>query len=202
VLAQFANAGVFTPPIYRLPVLMGFAFLFAIYTVIRNNPLRVSQYDNNELFVLGWFLITFVLIYIPADFQIHMLNGWQVPIAILATQGLFKYVIPAAKRTAERKNWALSESNIKKAIIAAFMLLIIPTNVYLFFWRFLDLGRNDYPYYLYHEELASMTWIEANASPDDVVISSEMIGQYIPAHTGDTCILSSLGADCRLFQQS
>jgi hypothetical protein len=190
VLAQFANAGVFTPPIYRLPVLMGFAFLFAIYTVIRNNPLRVSQYDNNELFVLGWFLITFVLIYIPADFQIHMLNGWQVPIAILATQGLFKYVIPAVKRTAERKNWALSERNIKKAVIAAFMLIIIPTNVYLFFWRFLDLGRNDYPYYLYHEELASMTWIEANANPDDVVISSEMIGQYIPAHTGTHAFLA------------
>jgi hypothetical protein len=190
VLAQFSNAGVFTPPLYRLPILMGFAFLFAIFTVIKNNPLRLTNYDNNELFILGWFLITFVLIYIPADFQIHMLNGWQVPIAILATQGLFKYIVPAVKRVVERKNWNIPVNTIQKGVIAAFLLIIVPTNVYLFFWRFLDLNRNAYPYYLYHEELAGMSWIEQNAQSDDIVFSSEMIGQYIPAWTGTYAFLA------------
>jgi hypothetical protein len=190
VLAQFSNAGVFTPPLYRLPVLMGFAFLFAIYTLIRNNPLRLSKYDNNDLFVMGWFLITFVLIYIPADFQIHMLNGWQVPIAILATQGLFRYVIPAVKRLVEKKNWQVTELTVQKGVIAAFLLIIIPTNAYLFFWRFYDLSRSDYPFYLYHEELGGMAWLEQNAQPDDVVLSSEMIGQYIPAYTGTYAFLA------------
>jgi hypothetical protein len=190
VLAQFSNAGVFTPPLYRLPILMGFAFLFALYTLIKSNPFRLSKYDNNDLFIMGWFLITFVLIYIPADFQIHMLNGWQVPIAVLATQGLFKYVVPAVKKVVEKKNWKTPDYILQKGVIAAFLLLIVPTNVYLFFWRFLDLSRNDYPYYMYHEELAGMNWLEQNAHADDVVLSSEMTGQYIPAWTGTYAFLA------------
>jgi hypothetical protein len=190
VLAQFANAGVFTPPLYRLPVLMGFAFLFSIYTLVRNNPLRLSKYNNNDLFIMGWFLITFILIYIPADFQIHMLNGWQVPIAVLATQGLFRYVIPEVKKLGEKKNWRIPELMIQKGVIAAFLVIIIPTNVYLFFWRFIDLSRNNYPYYLYHEELAAFNWLEQNAQADDVVLSSEMIGQFVPAYTGTYAFLA------------
>jgi hypothetical protein len=190
VLAQFANAGVFTPPLYRLPVLMGLAFLFAIYTLIRSNPFKLTKFNNNDLFIMGWFLISFVLIYIPADYQIHMLNGWQVPIAILATQGLFRYVIPVVKKWFERKNWQTTEATIQKGVIAVFLLLIIPTNVYLFFWRFYDLNRTDYPFYLYREELTAMSWIEQNAKPDDIVLSSEMVGQYIPAYTGTYAFLA------------
>jgi hypothetical protein len=190
VLAQFANAGVFTPPLYRLPVLMGLAFLFAFYTMIRSNPLKLSRFNNNDLFIMGWFLISFVLIYIPADYQIHMLNGWQVPIAILATQGLFRYVIPAVRKWVERKEWKVTEAMIQRGVIAAFLLLIIPTNVYLFFWRFYDLNRADYPFYLYREEITAMNWIEQNAHPDDVVLSSEMIGQYIPAYSGTYAFLA------------
>jgi len=189
VLAQFANAGVFTPPLYRLPVLLGLTFILAIYTFIRSNPLKLTQISNNDLFIMGWFLITFVLIYIPADFQIHMLNGWQVPIAVLATQGLFRYVIPAIRLKLEKVNWHWSDAVIKKGVVAAFLMVIIPTNVYLFFWRFVDLNRGDYPYYLYQEELAGMRWLEKNAEPDDVVLSSEMIGQYIPAFSGTHAFL-------------
>ena len=52
---------------------------------VKANPLRLRGLDNKELFLRGWFLANLVLIYVPVDFQIHMLNGWQVPIAILAT---------------------------------------------------------------------------------------------------------------------
>ncbi|HRA69111.1 MAG TPA: hypothetical protein PL187_23995, partial [Caldilinea sp.] len=62
VLAQFANAGVYTPPLYRLPVLLGLPFLLALYTVIRQNPFRLQGVSNNDLFVRGWFWISFALI--------------------------------------------------------------------------------------------------------------------------------------------
>lgn len=190
VLDQFSNAGVFTPPPHRLPVLMGFTFLFALYTLIRDNPLRLKQYKNHELFVVSWFLISFPLIYIPTDFQIKMLNGWQVPIAVLATQGLFRYVIPAIRRLAEQRRWQISSQMVQKGVIAAFLLIIVPTNVYLFLWRFVDLNRSNYPFFLYREEIAGMEWLEQNAHPDDVVLSSEMIGQFIPAFTGSHAFLA------------
>ncbi len=110
VLAQFGNAGVFTPPPYRLPVLLGAPFVLACLAVgvdvVRSKtplPLgerlgegaEVAVSANNDLFIKAWFLISFALVYIPLDFQIHMLNGWQVPIAILATKVLFDTIAPA-----------------------------------------------------------------------------------------------------------
>ncbi len=68
----------------------GLPFLLALYTAIRQNPLQLQGVSDNDLFVRGWFWISFVLVYLPVDYQIHMLNGWQVPIAILATRGDFR----------------------------------------------------------------------------------------------------------------
>lgn len=186
VLAQFANAGVYSPPLYRLPVLLGLPFLLALFTVIRQNPLRLRGVSNNDLFVRGWFWISFVLIYLPVDYQIHMLNGWQVPIAILATQGVFAYVVPALAR------WRSQPPTRRLAIttVAAIIAFSALTNIYLFGWRFFDLSRYDYPYYLHHDEIAALRWLEANADGDAVVLSSLAVGQYVPAETGAHAFLA------------
>lgn len=188
VLAQFANAGVYTPPLYRLPVLLGLPFLLALFTVIRQNPFRLHGVSNNDLFVRGWFWISFVLIYLPVDYQIHMLNGWQVPIAILATQGVFTYVVPALARW-----FATDKTPTRRLAITtatAIILFSALTNIYLFGWRFYDLSRHDYPYYLYQDEIAALRWLEANAGSDAVVLSALEVGQYVAAETGAHAFLA------------
>jgi hypothetical protein len=187
VLAQFANAGVFTPSPLHLLILLGPAFILAIFTVIRKNPFQLGHKTDRDLFLLGWFLVTFPLIYLPVDFQIHLLNGWQVPIAILAAQGLFELVVPLTERKIipflSRRSLAFRQGSVRTWVVAAFILLILPTNLYLFAWRFTDLSRHDYPYYLSNAELAGLHWLEQNAGPQDVVMASLTIGQYIPALT-------------------
>jgi hypothetical protein len=194
VLAQFANAGVYTPNLLHLPILMGPAFLLATFTVVRDNPLRLKEMNDKDLFLKAWFLGNFLLIYTPTDFQIHMLNGWQVPIAILATQGLFRYIIPFIQRASKSKTFnhkpLFSTKSIRHGLVVALVLIILPTNLYLWLWRFMDLGRHDYPYYLRNDEIAALTWLEANAKPDDVVLSSLTIGQYLPALTGTHAFLA------------
>jgi hypothetical protein len=197
VLAQFDNAGVFTPPLYRLPVLMGLPLIVACFAVIadaisdrrRRDTLRQEidanpQSANSDLFVKAWFLISFVLIYIPVDFQIHMLNGWQVPIAMLAAKGLYDYIAPWVKTKLSARRPALDLPTVQKWVVAGFLLLILPTNLYLFAWRFVDLRRHDYPYYLLNTEMAAFKWLEQNVKGDDVVFSSETTGQYVPMFTG------------------
>ena len=188
VLAQFANAGVYSPPLYRLPVLLGLPFLLALFTAIRQNPFRLHGVSNNDLFVRGWFWISFVLIYLPVDYQIHMLNGWQVPIAILATQGIFVYVVPALARWVAPDKTPTRRLAITTA--TAIMLFSALTNIYLFGWRFYDLSRHDYPYYLYQDEIAALRWLEANAGGDAVVLSALEVGQYVPAETGAHAFLA------------
>jgi hypothetical protein len=190
VLAQFDNAGVFTPNPFLLPILLGPILLVALFTFIKENPFKLQGLDNNALFLKAWFLFNFVLLYIPTDYQIHMLNGWQVPIAILATLGLYRYIIPFIEQAFKQRGWQGSREMIERGVIVAFMLIVIPTNIYLFFWRFIDLGRYDYPFYLHQDELAAMDWLEVNATPEDVVFSSLTTGQYIPTLAGTYAFLA------------
>jgi hypothetical protein len=190
VLAQFANADVYTPPLYRLPMLLGPAFLLALFTAIKDRPLRLQGLSDNDLFVKGWFFITFVLVYLPVDYQIHLINGWQAPIAILATQGLFKYALPFAEKVIQQRRLTLSPEALRRGLAVALIAAILPTNLYLWAWRFLDLSRHNYPFYLHKDEVAALAWLEANAGPDDVVLSSLDVGQYIPAYTGTHAFLA------------
>jgi hypothetical protein len=200
VLAQFANAGVYTPNLWQLPILLGPAFLLALFTVIRANPFRLQSLDDNQLFLRAWFLTNFLLIYIPTDYQIHMLNGWQIPIAILATQGLFYDVAPFVERLFKSQNFKLK--SIQVGLVVALMLVILPTNVYLFTWRFIELRRHDYPYFLYKDDVSALAWLEANAQPDDVALSSLTVGQYIPALTGLHAFLAHWAQTLDFFGKS
>jgi len=190
VLAQFANAGVYTPNLVQLPILMGPTFLLALFTVARDNPFRLRGVDNLKLFLRAWFLGNFLLIYVPTDYQIHMLNGWQVPIAILATQGLFRYILPAVTKLAGQRQLNWPYRKIQYGLAGLLVLLAVLTNLYLFSWRFIDLQRHDYPYYLHQEEVGALAWLESEAGPNDVVFSSLTIGQYIPALTGTHAFLA------------
>jgi hypothetical protein len=206
VLAQFANAGVFTPPPLHLLILLGPAFILAIYTILRKNPFRIGKKSDRELFLMAWFLVTFPLVYLPVDFQIHLLNGWQVPIAILAAQGLFEYVVPFIEKkiipVVSKLNPALPQISARRWAAVAFMVMILPTNLYLFAWRFLDLSRHDYPYYLSNNEIAALHWLDQNAGPNDVVVASLTIGQYVPAMTGAHAYLAHWAQTLDFFAKS
>ncbi len=202
VLKQFANAGVYTPPLYRLPVLLGPAFLLALFTAIRQNPFRLSGVDNKTLFLRSWFWGNMALVYLPVDYQIHMLNGWQVPISILAVIGLFTYIVPAVQRwgATRGRQWRLAA--IQNWAVAILLIVIVPTNLYLFAWRFVDLARHDYPYFLHTDDVRALQWLEANVQGDDVVFSSLDFGQYVPAYTGAHAFLAHWAQTVDFFHKS
>ncbi|MCJ7797876.1 MAG: hypothetical protein MUQ56_14135, partial [Thermoleophilia bacterium] len=76
------------------------------------------------------------------------------------------------------------------------------TNIYLLAWRFLDLSRHNYPFYLTRDDVAALTWLESNAHSDDVVLSSLTIGQYVPAWTGANAFLGHWAETLDFFGKS
>ncbi len=188
VLSQFDNAGVFSPPPFDLVILLGPAFLLALFALVRRRPWRLASQSHGDVFLIGWFLSYFGLIYLPVDFQVHLLNGWQVPIALMATKGLCEDVIPWTSQT--RKLSGRSADRLRRAVPAVFLALIVPTNVYLLAWRFYDLSRYEYPFYVSTQDARAFQWLETNAEAEDVVLSSLTIGQYLPAWTGTNAFLA------------
>ena len=202
VLAQFVNAGVFTPNLLQLPILLGPAFLLALFTAVKQNPFRLQGVSNNDLFIRGWFFITFALIYLPVEYQIHLINGWQVPIAILATQGLFTYGVPFIQNWFEQRRGWQNWLWVERGLVVALIVCILPTNIYLLSWRFAELSHHDYPYFLRKDETAALAWLNSNVKPNDVVLSSLTIGQYVPAYTGAHAFLAHWAQTLDFFGKS
>jgi hypothetical protein len=168
VLSQFDNAGAFTPNPLHLPILMGLPLLLAL---IGFRPRMLQSRNEIEIFVGAWFLTHFVLVYLPLEFQIHLLLGWQVPIAVLAAATLLTRIKPAlANRSRTPQRLALG----------GLVGLALITNVYIFAWRFIELKRHELPYYLTRDEVAALDWLEANTDKSDVVLSTLDFNQFTP----------------------
>jgi len=200
VLAQFANAGVFTPNLLHFFILMGLPLVMAVITVvlilvnvIRHRSKEVRD-DPLKLFLLVWFFFGWLLTYIPTDFQIHMINSWQIPVFIMAGIGFFRWGIPwLQKRVPGRPTvgWLTS-------LIIIFCGL---TNFYLFAWRFYDLHRYDYPFFLHKDEVAAIQWLEENTPQESIVLSSLEVGQYIPGISGRRAFLAHWAQTVRYYEK-
>ena len=190
-LAQYDNLGVFTPDPAHLLILLGLTFVVALVTFGGFVPLR--HQTDEQLFIKGWFGISPLLIYLPLRFRIMLLTGYQLPIAVLATYGLFGHILPWLQERLGKVRWwrSAGETRTNRWILILFLLAVIPTNLYLVAWRILDLGRHDYPYYLYRDDLEAIRWLEETTDPEDVVLSSMVIGHYIPGLSGNRPFLSN-----------
>jgi hypothetical protein len=183
VLSQFDNAEAWTPNPLHLPILMGIGWLLAIWALDIRTPWR--ERDNTHLFLLAWFLAHFLLIYLPLNFQIHLLSGWQVVIGVLATIGLYNRVLPWLQRRFQK----MSPQRLARYASIVLVLVVIPTNLYIMAWRLLDLRRADNPYYLLNDEVAALNYLEGQVTSEDVVLASLNIGQFVPALTGARAFL-------------
>ncbi|MGQ9926361.1 MAG: hypothetical protein ACUVS4_05765 [Chloroflexaceae bacterium] len=167
-LAQFDNAGAWTPGPLHLPILMGLPLLLALLVF---RPRMLRSRDDAELLVAVWFLAHFVLAYLPLSFQIHLLLGWQVPIALLAARAIQQIVWP----------WLQTRGpGLARLALATILGLCVLTNLYIFFWRFYDLARYSQPFFLSQDEVGALRWLGAHTTSQDVVLGVLEINQHVP----------------------
>jgi hypothetical protein len=198
VLAQFSNAGVYSPNLFHMLILMGIPLVVAIiylgfyvYRIIRMRS-SVKAIDEIDLFLFVWFVCGWLLTYIPTDFQIHMINSWQFPTCIIAVKGLSEFL------TYLNRRYTFKMSSVYTVIA---LIIIIPTNLYLFTWRFVDLSRYNYPYFMYLDEVRAMKWLEDNVSPDTIIMSSYQTGMYMPGISGRRAFLSHWAQTINFFEK-
>jgi hypothetical protein len=200
VLAQYGNAGVQTPHPGHLLILMGLPLILVLIAALVigaqaiRGERRVALPGNvRELLLLTWLIVGFALLYVPTSFQVKMLAAWQVPVGIYATRIVFKYAASVLPRLVRVRPEVL----VGIGLVAA----VLPANVYHYAWRFVDLARHDYPYYLERDDVAALQWLEANAQPSDVVLSSLTVGQYVPSISGSRPFLAHWAATLDFFEK-
>jgi len=185
-LAQYDNLGAFTPDPAHLVILLGLAFLVALLTFDGLVPLK--ERSDRDLLVKSWFIIVPLLIYLPLHFEIMLLTGYQLPLAILATRGLFDHALPWLR---ERLPARVASERFLRAVPVLFLVTVSMTNLYLLGWRFLDLSRHGYPFYLHADDRAALRWLAENADPKDVVVSAFETGHYVAGLSGTRPFLAN-----------
>ncbi|NJN95487.1 MAG: hypothetical protein HC875_15940 [Anaerolineales bacterium] len=188
-LSQYDNLGAFLPSPLHLLILVGIPFFLALGGF--GQGLKVNFWrtaSNRDLFLKAWFVANLIAMHIPSRFQVMLLTGFQFVLAILATDFIFERVIPWVG-TLNIKT--LNVERVRQWLPALILLAVLPANLYLLVWRFVDLGRYEYPYYLRRDDVAAMRWLEANASRDEVVLSAFTTGHYLPGMTGMRPFLSN-----------
>ena len=199
VLDQFSNAGVFTPPPHHLLILMGVPLVLVVAAIgvalVRpERPLRqmLAAASDTDLFLWNWLGVGFGLLYIPTDFQIHMLNAWQIPVGLIAVRWLYRRSMPAAER------WRLRLAHVLPALLVA---AVLPTSIYLISWRMLDLGRQQAPFSLAADEVAALRWLGDAATRDDVVLGALTLGQFVPVYSDARTFLGHWAQTVRFYDK-
>jgi len=91
---------------------------------------------------------------------------------------------------------------VRPATLAAlFVLATLPVNLYLVSWRVLELSRHDYPYYLHRDDVAALDWLSEHSRPEEVVLSSLTIGQYVPSAAGNSAFLAHWAMTLDYFEK-
>jgi hypothetical protein len=158
-----------SPPLWAYAIAYGFVLVLAVGGAV----LAIRRRSKADLFLLAWVIVNGLLLYAPFSLQRRLVTGLHVPLCILAAMALSRYVLPRflpAKKT---------------LILGAFIVLTMPSNLFVLMASMAGAAQQDSRLYLYRDEAEAMTWLQENTQPTDIVLASPEMGLFIPAWAGN-----------------
>jgi len=153
----------------------------------------LRRLESEKLFLVSWVLVVPPLLYVPFNLQRRLIEGFQIPLCILASLGLARCVLPAVTRSGLTRSLTrfqrYTRPKLRRLVTTAIILLTIPSNLLLVATSLVQVSRLAPP--IFHEgmELEAMDWLAGHTQPSDVIFSSYQAGNYIPARAGNRVFL-------------
>ena len=143
----------------------GLIGLLALVALLRPNPLRRWRHHH---FLILWVVLVPVGLYIPSNLQRRFLDGYQVPLTLLAISGLLYLLryVPRAWR------WRATIAFVVVSLLSNVVLLMGSTAVVV--------SRSPLVFQQ-RQVLSAMDWLAAHAPPDSVVLAAYDTGNLLPA---------------------
>ncbi|MBI5405304.1 MAG: hypothetical protein HY976_03710, partial [Candidatus Kerfeldbacteria bacterium] len=140
-----------------------------------------SEHRTAALFAICWISVTLLLAYVPGlSFQRRLLNGVHIPIAVLASVGLFRVV----ERVVIQR-W-------RTVVIALIAVALAITNLKLLetaVTKTLQPALADYPVYERRDVLAGIAWLRDHSRFGEPVLSQVWNGNTIAGLAARTVVL-------------
>lgn len=175
--------------VLRYALTLGLCAFIALPAVVQ----AVRRRNAGWLYLAAWGLVPFALVYLPFRFQRKVAEGMHVPLCILAALAIGDMLLAVGSRPRMRNGQrrplpVASQWLVALVVVAA----VIPSNVALMGLILKDLGADGHPYYLRAGEVKAMQWLAAHSKPEDAVLSTMLIGAYLPRVAGNHAFLAHL----------
>jgi hypothetical protein len=176
-----------TPDPFRLALGLGASFFIVILTF--DGFLRADR-TAGERMSKAWLLVALALAYFPRfNWRFHLLNGLQIPLAVLATQGLRRTAFRAILRRRARRAapwWPKALRGWPGVQIASGVIIVLCclSSVNLILSYRYEAGRVAEPTYLPKADVAAFEWMGREVPRDALVFCTYATGNYIPRLSG------------------
>ena len=129
------------------------------------------------LFIVVWFFTNLFLLYAPVPFQRRLIEGWMIPLGLLALLALNEF-LPQLKK--------IQGKFVTLAIFAGLAIFLFSFSNLVIWKMSFDFYQNKIPpLYLTADEIKAFDWIKNNASDQAVFLTNNFIdGNILPAMTG------------------
>lgn len=173
-----------TPPEYALGLgLIGLLAIVGGWSVIRRRP-------SPTQLPLVWVLAVSVLVYAPFGLQRRFTEAVMAPLAVLATLGLSRTLLPAFRVVWKR--WGRLPYPFRRARGLSWLLalaLAMPSMLYLLLaCTVVAFARSPALFYPANV-VQAVDWLGAHARWNETVFASETSGNFIPARIGQRTFL-------------
>lgn len=150
--------------------------------------------EDNPVLLWAWVCVVVVLVYAPLGAQRRFLQGVQVPLAILATSGLYEAALPRLRSARWFQSLAARRSYSVDGLqqLAVVMLILLAGLSSAYQWLSavaLTTIVQPYPLFRPRAEVDAMDWLRANARPDEVVLGTYLTSSYLPMRAGTRTFL-------------
>ena len=131
-----------------------------------SSPAPQHSRSPAPVLLLSWALVVPFLLYAPISTQRRLVEGFQLPLVILAV-------------------WALTVSlhRSRRWLVPLTLALTLPTSVVLLASGLAGTLRPAEPVYHAEAELEMFSWLRAQAAPGQVALSAYDTGNVLPAYT-------------------
>ena len=171
------------PPLYYL-LGLGLPGLLAMIGVWRT----ARRTSSEARLLVTWVVGVAILIYLPMQFQRRFTEAVIGPVAVLAATGIGSGLLPALRRWGEFKGLLARVGYPYRRARGVIMMLALavtmPSSLYLAFGGGLIAITRSPDLFESADVVAAVDWLGANSDWQATVLSSERVGNFIPARIG------------------
>ncbi|HEM61480.1 MAG TPA: hypothetical protein ENO24_04245 [Chloroflexi bacterium] len=173
-----------SPPPTHLVLGYGIMLLLAIVGA----ALAIRRRSERMLFPIAWSMSSLLLMYAPFTLQRRMLEGVHIPLCILATVGLFEYLVPAILRSRWLQRLQLwhryTRQGLRRLLVFAMVMSTVPSSLFLVARASVLAVQADSALFYRATEIEAMDWLASNTHPQATVLASYEVGRGIPGRIG------------------